>query len=126
MGRQKRASAAYEKAIKRIAAVRSIDPNFDLGNGLIEKAYNQVILNVKDSLDDYNTTLSIVDDKLNILRENETTLRDWNERILSGVGSKFSKKSSEYEKAGGKRKTERKRNKGKKPPRGGKDSKSTE
>lgn len=126
MGRQKRASAAYEKAIIRIAAVRSIDSNFDLGNGLIEKSYNQVITNVKDSLDDYNTTLSIVDDKLNILRQNEATLRDWNERILAGVGSKFSKTSSEYEKAGGKRKTERKKNKRKKPPQGGKDSKSPE
>ena len=39
----------------------------------------------------------------------EKALRDLNERCLSGVAAKYRKDSSEYEKAGGMRKSERKR-----------------
>ncbi len=109
MARLKTSSKTYEKAFRRIAAVQSIEPDFDLSNGLTQKDYQQAITNVKAAMDDYNTQLSIVDGKLNILKENEKSLKNWNERILNGVASKFGKDSSEYEKAGGVRKSERKK-----------------
>lgn len=109
MARLKTSSPTYVKAFRRIAAVKSIDSNFDLGNGLKAPDYQLAIDAVKNSMDDYNTTLSTVDDKLNILKEKEKVLRDWNERILVGVAAKFGKNSSEYEQAGGKRKSERKK-----------------
>lgn len=115
MARLKTSSKTYEKAFRRIAAVQSIDNNFDLGNGLVAKDYQQSITDVKDSMDSYNTQLSIVDEKLNILKEKEKSLKNWNERILNGVASKYGKDSNEYEKAGGVRKSERKKRAPRKP-----------
>lgn len=109
MARLKTSSITYEKAFRRLAAVKSIDGNFDLGNDLSAANYEAAIKSVKDAMDDYNNTLSTVDDKLNFLKQMEETLRDWNERILTGVAAKYGKKSSQYEQAGGKRKTERKK-----------------
>ena len=115
MARLKTSSKTFEKAFRRIASVKSIDPDFDLGNGLIAKDYQQAITDVKTSMDDYNTTLSTVDDKLNILKEKEKSLDNWNERILVGVAAKFGKDSSQYEQAGGVRKSERKKRRVKAP-----------
>ncbi len=39
----------------------------------------------------------------------EKELKDWNGRMLAGVGSEFGKDSPEYEAAGGVRKSERKK-----------------
>ena len=115
MARLKTNSKTYEKAFKRHASVQSIDSNYDLGNGLVAKDYQLAITDVKDSMDNYNTQLSVVDEKLNILKEKETILKNWNERILNGVASKYGKDSNEYEKAGGVRKSERKKPKPRKP-----------
>jgi hypothetical protein len=109
MARLKTSSKTYEKAFRRLAAVKSIDGEFNLGNDLTASNYTGVISGVKAAMDDYNTTLSMVDQKLNILKEREVELRNWNERILTGVAAKYSKNSSEYEQAGGKRKSERKK-----------------
>ena len=109
MARLKTNSKTFEKAFKRHAAVQSIDQNYDLGNGLIAKDYQQAITDVKSTMDDYNTTLSIADEKLNTLKEKEKSLKNWNERILNGVASKYGKDSSQYEQAGGVRKSERKK-----------------
>ena len=109
MARLKTSSTTYEKAFRRQAAVKSIDPNYDLGNGLTAANYEQAINNVKSAMDDYNTTLSTVDDKLNSLKDYEKELRDWNERILTGVAAKYGKDTTQYEQAGGKKKSERKK-----------------
>lgn len=115
MGRKKRSSKAYEKGFRRIAAVQSIDTDFDLGNGLNAKDYQGAITEVKAAMDGYNTLLSTLDEKLNTLKDKEKSLNNWNERILNGVASKYGKDSSEYEQAGGVRKSERKKPV-KKPP----------
>jgi hypothetical protein len=109
MARLKTSSVTYEKGFRRIASVKSIDQSFDLGNGLVVKDYEKAITDVKNAMDDYNTTLSTVDDKRNTLKDKEKTLKDWNERILTGVAAKYGKGSTEYEQAGGVRKTERRK-----------------
>ena len=109
MSRLKTSSITYEKAFRRQAAVKSIDPNYDLGNGLTASNYEQAINSVKSAMDDYNTTLSTVDDKLNSLKDHEKQLRDWNERILTGVASKYGKDTTQYEQAGGRKKSERRK-----------------
>jgi uncharacterized protein YukE len=109
MARLKTSSRAYEKGFRRIAAVQSIDPDFDLGNGLVAKDYQQAITDVKAAMDSYNTLLSTLDEKLNTLKAKEKSLDNWNERILNGVASKYGKDSNEYEQAGGVRKSERKK-----------------
>ena len=109
MARLKTSSKTYEKAFRRIAAVKSIADNFDLGNGLTATDYEKSITDVKKAMDDYNTMLSIVDEKLNTLKDKEKKLKDWNERILVGVAAKFGKDSSEYEQSGGRRRSERRK-----------------
>lgn len=115
MARLKTSSKSYEMAFRRIASVQSIDAGFDLGNGLTAPNYQKAIDETKQAMDTYNTTLSTVDDLLNKLKEKEKALRNWNERILTGVASKYGKDSSEYEQAGGKRKSEKRKPIVKKP-----------
>ena len=98
-----------EKAKTRAAGVRSISPTLDLGNGATLVAYEAVIDSADAKVSAYNTQLSIVDDLYNGCIEELQILRDWNEKILLGVKSKFGADSSEYEMAGGVRKSERKK-----------------
>jgi uncharacterized protein YukE len=113
MARKKRTSTISGKAKTRLAGLKSIDPALDLGNGMTVAAFEGVINQTDDSVDDYNTTLSSLDNKLNTIKSNESTLADWYERMLTGVATRFGKDSTEYEMAGGTRKSERK--KAKKP-----------
>ena len=108
MARKKRGSKVYDKALIRKAALASIDPALDLGNGLTIVAYEAKIGATKGTMDAYNTVLSQSDEKQNLLTDSEKELRNWNERMLAGVASKYGKDSNEYEKAGGVKKSLRK------------------
>ena len=109
MGRTKRSSKAVENADKRNNSLKSISPTLDLGGGLTVAAYEQAIEGTRGMLNDYNQTLSSVDEKLNQLKASEKNLLDLSERMLAGVAARFGTDSDEYEKAGGKRKSERRR-----------------
>jgi hypothetical protein len=109
MARRKKTAFIYDVAVNRLSALKSISPALDLGNGLTVPAFEAAVLDFRQKLDDYNTTLSITDSKLNIVQDAERTLRDLTERMLAGVASKYGKNSDEYEKAGGVRKMDRKR-----------------
>ena len=108
MGRLKRTSKILDRANARAAGLRSIGA-LDFGNGLTSASYEQAIADAQAKLDDYNQTLSSLDEKANNLAAAEKTLQDFSERFLAGVAARFGKDSSEYEKAGGVRKSERKR-----------------
>ena len=109
MARTKKNSKVIESAKVRLASVKSIDPNLDLGNGITVAKYETKTDETDSSLETYNTTLSLLDEQKNTFEVNEKDLNDYNERFLLGVGSKFGKDSMEYEKAGGTRKSERKK-----------------
>ena len=94
---------------KRLAGIRSISPTLDLGDGKTAAAYEKQVNAVKVAIAEYNQTLSTVDAQHNRIVAAVKLLGDWNERMLAGVASKFGKDSDEYEKAGGVRKSERKR-----------------
>lgn len=116
MPRKKAASRHIDKAQKRISGMKSIDENLDLGNGLTNVAYGAAITEASTKLDLYNQHLSNLDEKYNDWKQSEKSLRDLNERMLIGVAARYGKDSNEYEKAGGIKKSERKRpvrNKGK-------------
>lgn len=98
-----------EKATTRLAAMKSIDIALDLGNGITISNYKTEMDALAKKVDVYNTALSTIDDLYNEYMDQVAVLKDWNERVLTGVATKFGKKSSQYEMAGGKRKTERKR-----------------
>lgn len=109
MARLKKTSAVITAANTRKASLISIDPALDLGNDLTVQAYTDTIAATEAKLETYNTLLSQVDDALNTFTRAETDLSDLSGRMLAGVGVKFGKDSSEYEQAGGTRKSEIKR-----------------
>ena len=81
----------------------------DLGNGLTAKAYSKEITALRNQIITYTTPLSKADGMKNQIKKQEAVVRDWNERILAGVASKFGKNSDQYEMAGGVKKSERKK-----------------
>jgi len=109
MARKKRKSKAVERALKRAAALAAVDPKLDLGNGLTLDAYNTAITAHEGNVDNYNTTLAGLDTQLTDIKASEKKLAQLSVRMLKGVASKFGEDSDEYEKAGGKRTSERKR-----------------
>ncbi len=109
MAYKKRSTSHYESAITRLAALKSIDAKMDVGNGLSVAMYETAISDLRSKIDDYNTYLSLVDEKKNQIEDSEKKLQDLSDRMLTGVASKFGKNSDEYEKAGGVKKNDRKR-----------------
>jgi hypothetical protein len=107
--RKRKISPEVAKASKRRDSIRSIEQDFDLGNGLTEAAYTASIDNVITRTQTYNTQLSVLDGMLTDLEKAEKDLRALTVRMLTGVGSKHGYDSVEYEKAGGTRKSDRKR-----------------
>lgn len=114
MGRLKRTSKILDKASTRAAGLRSIGPQ-DFGNGVTSEAFEAAVADTRQKLDDYNQALSAVDEKANVLVDSEKNLQDLTERVLAGVGAKYGKNSNQYEKAGGRRKADRKRPAARKP-----------
>ncbi len=96
-------------AAERLAGIKSIDSKLDLGNGSSVALFEAKIDEAYKILEEHNTLLSQVDQKANSFEVTEKELRDLNERFLLAVGAKYGKDSDEYEMAGGKRKSERKR-----------------
>jgi uncharacterized protein YukE len=105
----KKSSKDFEGAIRRMASLKSIDPALDLGNGLSVESYQQSIDQVAHVMEAYNTHLSLADSLNSSLKEKERLLRSFTERMLTGVAAKFGKDSEQYQKAGGTKKSERKK-----------------
>lgn len=94
-------------ATERLSGLKSIEADLDLGNGLTNTFFETKIDEIYAALEDYNSLLSLVDQKSNVFDTLEKHLRDLHERILLAVAAKYGKDSDEYEMAGGKRKSER-------------------
>jgi hypothetical protein len=115
MSRRKKISSHFDQAVVRCAAIKSIHSSLDLGNGLTVAVYEAALNDLRDKLNDYNTHLSLVDEKRSRVLESELFLKDLSDRMLSGVAAKYGRNSEEYTKAGGTRKVDRIRPK-RKPP----------
>ena len=109
MARQKKTSKALENAFKRLAGMQAINVTLDLGNGLTVPLFANEVANLEKLLNAYNLLLAQSDEGQNKAIAQEKLVRDLSERMLEGIGSKFGHDSNEYEKAGGKRKSEHKR-----------------
>lgn len=99
-----------EKGITRLAAIKSIDAALDLGSNITVANYEPQVQALSTKIANYNTALSTIDDLYNDCINQIKVVKDWNERILTGVATKYGKNSSQYEMAGGKKKSERKKN----------------
>lgn len=109
MRKKKQTSVALERAATRAAAISTIDPVLDFGNGLTLEAYRSAMVDTREKLATYNQLLSQVDAALTRLSQSEEELTGWSRRMLSGVLARYGSDSVEYKKAGGTRKSERRR-----------------
>jgi DNA repair ATPase RecN len=109
MSRPKRSSPILAKADLRRSSLKSIDSQLDLGNGLTLAVLESDMETLRQLLEDYNTTLSALDALTTQVKAAERALKDRTEQMLLGVAAKFGKTSTEYKKAGGTIKSERKR-----------------
>lgn len=109
MARTKRTSTALETARQRLAGIKSITPAPSLGADLSLTGYETDINAISTKLDSYNEELSRIDQLQNELDSLESALREKNRRYLSAVEAHYGPDSTEYEQAGGTRRSERKR-----------------
>ncbi len=109
MSRPKRGSKTLDKAQRRIAALKSISPTLDLGNGVTIDSFATAIKTTQDKLEAYNSSLSTVDMTQGALELAEKSLMELTEHMLVSVAAKYGKNSDEYKMAGGVRRSDRKR-----------------
>lgn len=106
MAFRRRSSRIIAEALERLANLKAIDPDLDLGNGLTVAAYEARINKTQTSEDTYNGILARADAAGNNFDTDEKGLRDMSSQMLSGVKVKFGRDSNEYEMVGGKRLSE--------------------
>lgn len=109
MARTKRTSTVLETARQRLAGLKSISPAPNFGATLTVETYEADINALSAKLDAYNEQLATLDSSQNELDALEAALREKNTRILSAAEAHYGPDSSEYEQAGGTRRSERKR-----------------
>jgi len=109
MSRPKRGSKVLDRAQRRIAALKSISPTLDLGNGVTIDSFAALIKTTQDKLETYNSSLSTVDLTQGALEVAEKSLMELTEHMLLSVAAKYGKNSDEYKMAGGVRRSDRKR-----------------
>ncbi|MFN6566590.1 hypothetical protein [Dendronalium sp. ChiSLP03b] len=102
MARLKRSSPTLEKALRRIAGMRSISSTLDFGNGLNLTDYDSRIQILQTQLSTYNTLLSTLDEMAGRLSLTEEELNSYSEKMLMSVATHYGKHSLQYVQAGGK------------------------
>ncbi|WP_375514922.1 hypothetical protein [uncultured Nostoc sp.] len=106
MSRPKRGSKVLDRAQRRIAALKSISPSLDLGNGVTIDSFAAVIKTTQEKLEAYNSSLSTVDLTQGALELAEKSLMELTEHMLLSVAAKYGKNSDEYKMAGGVRRSD--------------------
>ncbi|MEH2171074.1 MAG: hypothetical protein V7K41_31355 [Nostoc sp.] len=107
MSRKKRTSRILEKAQLRSAGLKSIVPNIKFDEDYSLEKLVESIDQLRNKIDVYNTTLSVVDSSKSEIEEMEKNLSQLSEKMLMVVGIKYGKDSREYEMAGGVRYSDR-------------------
>lgn len=109
MARRKRTSPALVVARARLAGLKKINPEPNLGPTLTIAAYQTQADGMAAIEDSHNQLAAQMDDSSNRFDTQEASMADWNRRILSAVEAQYGPDSSEYEMVGGKRTSERKK-----------------
>ncbi len=107
MPRQRRTSRMLVKAQLRSAGLKAINPNMDFGDNCNLNNMTQLMEQLRTKIEAYNTALAVIDATRTEIEELEKSLGQISERLLLGVALKYGKDSTEYEMAGGVRKSDR-------------------
>jgi hypothetical protein len=108
MPKKKQISRTLLKSEVRLASLKAISPELDLGANLTLADYSALINELRQTIGIYNTTLSTIENLQTRIKTLESTLGDLSEKMLVGVAHVYGKDSEEYEMAGGVRKSNRK------------------
>ena len=109
MSRPKMGSRILKIADRRLASLKSIDDKLNVGNNLTLPRYEQTIDGLHGKIERYNQLLAELDGLRSEIKADEADLGQLSEQMLMGVACTFGKDSYEYKKAGGVRRSERKR-----------------
>jgi hypothetical protein len=109
MARARRSSQVLEIARQRLAALQEFTPKPDFGPGLTLEAFGAAVGALNAEQDAYNGIVSTLDDKTNLFDAHEQSLHDLSSRILLAVKAIYGPDSSEYERVGGVRLSDKKR-----------------
>jgi len=96
-----RGSAALDKAQRRLALLKSIEEQLDLGYGLNVESYSQLINATRSTLEAHNTLVSNLEESRKTVTQMEKALSELSRRMLTGVAAKYGRDSMHYIKAGG-------------------------
>jgi uncharacterized protein YukE len=102
MARLKRSSDVLDKAMRRMAGTRAISETLDFGNGLSVVEYDARIQALQTHLNNYNTMLSTLDEMAGKIELLEQEMRQYSEKMLMSVATRYGKDSLQYVQAGGK------------------------
>ena len=111
MARVKVTSSSLDNLKLRLSGMTSIDPKLDLGNEITTAEAESLVKTCDTMLQNYNTLLSDIDEQQFALEKIEKKIDTFCANILSSAAVKFGKDSIEYEKVGGTRISDIKRNK---------------
>lgn len=98
-------SKALEKAETRVKGMKDIGASINLGNGLSLENYAAKTQALRDRIDAFNAMQAALEEAKQEIAEAEAELNDMSEHMLLGVAAIYGKQSKEYERSGGKRKT---------------------
>jgi ABC-type hemin transport system substrate-binding protein len=107
MSRKKRISRILEKAQLRSAGLKSIVPSVKFDENYSLEKMIESIEQLRNTIDVYNTALSVVDSSKTEIEDMEKNLSQLSEKMLMVVAIKYGKDSREYEMAGGVRSSDR-------------------
>lgn len=102
MARAKRSSVVIDKAMRRMAGMRSISDTLEFSDGLSLAEYHARIQALQMELLSYNTVLSQLDEMAGHVTLLERDLRSYSEKMLMSVVTRYGKDSLQYIQAGGK------------------------
>ncbi len=106
---KKTSSLAKDKAQSRLDGLASIADDLDLGNGISVATLQAAVDLIDEKMSSYNQMLSNADAESDKFDAAETAANNLSERALDAVGVKYGKDSEEFMKAGGTKKSERKK-----------------
>jgi hypothetical protein len=106
-----RTSNILEKAQKRKLALQSIDPNLSISSGISVAEFSVSIDDTQAKVDRYNLAIATLTQLYSEMMASEKFLADHHERMLNGVSSQFGRNSTEYEMAGGRKRSGKRKTK---------------
>lgn len=107
--RRKNATEEMRELAQKIAGMKTIDANYDAGNGVTLRAAEELLARGETSMGNCNQAVAAADDADNTFKAVNKEIRAFNKKVLPATGLKYGTDSSQYELVGGVRESERKR-----------------